>query len=77
MPNLFELYVEPHPIFYKDNEWLTLDRRTEEQNFSRLSILKSVLLFFCQKIAKGESRMPNLFELYAEPHPILSKDKER
>ena len=49
-------YPEPSPIFYKDMKRLILDRRTEEQNFSRLSILKSVLLFFCQNIVKGERR---------------------
>ena len=54
-PNLFEFYAKPHPIFYKYSERLILDRRTEEQNFSRLSILKSVLVFFCQNIMKHVS----------------------
>ena len=54
-PNLFEFYAKPHPVFYKYSERLILDRRTEEQNFSRLSILKYVLVFFCQNIMKHVS----------------------
>ena len=45
-------YPEPQPILSKYSERLIFDRRTEEQNFSRLSILKSVLVFFCQNISK-------------------------
>ena len=29
------------------------------------------------KIVKVEGRKPNLFEFYAEPHPIFYKDSER
>ena len=70
-PNLFEFYAKPQPIFYKYSERLIFDRRTEEQNFSRLSILKSVLVFFCQNIMKHVS------DIFIPSRTILSKFKQK
>ena len=64
--------IATQPIFYKYSERLILDRRTEEQNFSRLSILKSVLVFFCQNIMKLV-----FIIFYPKSQPIFYKFKQK